>query len=181
VHKEFGLAHLKRGDRRQALAELLMTALVAPEDVETLARIGQIHLDDGRHAEAEVVLRRVVARAPDRVRSRFALGMTLLGLGRTEEGQAELAAFRRLTVARRKAEAQKIEFETLLRNAERSASDGRLDEAIASLERAAVIVDDDPRVYRLLASVYGALGRTEDQARALAAYERVAGTRAVAP
>jgi Flp pilus assembly protein TadD len=114
VHKDLGLAHLLRGRRQQALAELLMTALFAPEDLETLARIGQIHLDDGRYIRAEAVLRRVVARAPDMARARFALGTTLLRLGRTEEGQEELAAFRRLSVSSLEAERQKIEFERLL-------------------------------------------------------------------
>jgi tetratricopeptide (TPR) repeat protein len=119
VHKELGLAHLLRGSRQQALAELLMTARFSPDDPETLARIGQIHLDDGRYADAEAVLRRVVARAPDLARARFALGTTLLRLGRTKEGQEELAAFRRLSVSTLEAERQKIEFERLLRNAER--------------------------------------------------------------
>jgi tetratricopeptide (TPR) repeat protein len=181
AHKELGFAHLLRGRRQRALAELLVTALFAPEDLETLARIGQIHVDEGRYADAETVLRRVVARAPEMARARFALGTTLVRLGRTEEGLAELGAFRRLNVSRWEEERRKIEFETLLRNAERSAGDGRLDEAIASLERAAAIVVDAPRVYELLASVYGRLGRIDDQQRARAAYERLAGTRAVEP
>jgi tetratricopeptide (TPR) repeat protein len=181
VHKELGRALVRRGSRQQALAELLMTALFAPDDLETLVRIGQIHLDDERYADAEAVLRRVVARAPDLAQARFALGTTLLRLGRTAEGQVELATFQRLNVSRLEAERQTIEFETLLRNAERSAGDGRFDEAIASLEQAAAIVDDDPRVYQLLASAYATLGRTNDHARALAAYERLAGKRAVEP
>ena len=179
VHRELGLAQLRRGSRQQALAELLMTALFAPDDLEALARIGQIHLDDGRYAEGEAVLRRVVARAPDLARARFALGTTLLRLGRTAEGREELAAFQRLRASRLKEERQKVEFETLLRNGERSASDGRFDDAIASLEQAVAIVDDNPRVYQLLASAYGKLGRTDDRARALAAYERLAGKQAV--
>ena len=177
VHKELGLVHMRRGSRRQALAELLITALFAPGDLETLAAIGQIHLDDGRYVEAEAVLRPVVARAPDLARARFALGTTLLRLGRTAEGQAELDAFRRLRVSTLEGERRKIEFETLLRKAEQSVSDARFAEAIASLEQAAAIVDDDPRVYELLASAYGKLGRTDDRARALAAYERLAGKR----
>jgi tetratricopeptide (TPR) repeat protein len=111
VHKELGFAHLLRGSRQLALAELLMTALFAPDDLETLLGIGQLHLDDGRYAEAETVLRRVVARAPDRAQARFALGTTLLRLGRVEEGQAELAAFQRLLVSKREAEREKVELE----------------------------------------------------------------------
>lgn len=120
VHKDLGLAHLLRGSRRQALAELLMTARFSPDDLETLARIGQIHLDDGRYADAEAVLRRVVARAPDMARARFALGTTLLRLGRAEEGQAELAAFRRLSASMLEAERRKIEFERRPANVEAS-------------------------------------------------------------
>jgi tetratricopeptide (TPR) repeat protein len=179
VHRDLGAAHMLRGLRQQALAELLIAERFEPNDLETLARIGQIHLDDGRYAHAEAVLRRVVARAPDRARARFALGTTLVRLGREKEGQAELAAFRRLTASRLEAERQKIEFERLLRLAERSVGDKRFDEAIALLERAAAIVDDDPRIFELLASAYGGQGRTDDRARAMAAYERLAGKRAV--
>jgi tetratricopeptide (TPR) repeat protein len=111
THKELGFAHALHGNRQQALAELLMAAFLAPDDLETLARLGQIHLDDGRYADAEAVLRRVVDRAPDLARARFALGTTLLRLGRTEEGQAELAAFKRLSASRREAEVQKVQSE----------------------------------------------------------------------
>jgi hypothetical protein len=54
-------------------------------------------------------------------RARFALGTTLLKLGRAEEGQAELAEFRRLSLSRLEAERRKIQSERLLGNAERSA------------------------------------------------------------
>jgi Flp pilus assembly protein TadD len=179
VHKDLGLAHILRGRRRQALAELLVSARLAPNDMETLARIGQIHLDDRRYAAAEVVLRKVVTRAPDMARARFALGTTLLRLGRVEEGRAELAAFRGLSVSSLEAERRRIEFERLMRSAEQFLRDARVADAIASLEQAAALVDDDPRVHELLASAYGKLGRTDDRARALATYQRLAGKRAV--
>jgi tetratricopeptide (TPR) repeat protein len=179
VHKDLGLAHILRGRRRQALAELLVSARLAPNDMETLARLGQIHLDDRRYAEAEAVLRKVVTRAPDMARARFALGTTLLRLGRVQEGQAELAAFRALSVSSLEAERRRIEFEKLMRNAEQFLGDARVADAIALLEEAAALVDDDPRVHELLASAYGTLGRTSDRARALAAYERLAGKRAI--
>ena len=121
VHKELGLAYTLSGSRQLALAELLLTALFAPDDVETLAGIGQLHLDDGRYSEAEAVLRRVVARAPDRAQARFALGTALLRLGREEEGRAELDAFQRLLVSKRESEHQKVESEMQLRNAEQPA------------------------------------------------------------
>lgn len=116
VHRELGEAYLIHGQRRRALAELLVTAIFAPDDLDTMARLGQIHLDDGRYEVAEAVLRRVVARAPDRARARFALGTTLLRLGRAEEGKAELAVFRRLTAAKLEAERQQVDLEHLGRN-----------------------------------------------------------------
>jgi len=181
VHKELGLAYLRVGSRPQALAELLMTAFFAPDDMETLARIGQLHLDEERYADAEVVLRQVVARAPDLDQSRFALGTALIRLGRTEEGRAELQAFQRLSERKRRAEARKVEIETLLANAERAAHEGRLEEAIATLEQAAALDDGEPRVYEVLASVYEKQGRTEDQAGALAMRDRLAKARPVEP
>jgi len=181
VHKEIGLAYLKIGSRPQALAELLVTAFFAPDDVETLARIGQIHLDDERYADAEAVLRQVVARAPDLDQSRFALGTALIRQGRTEEGREELLVFQRLSAAKRRAEARKVELETLLHSAEQAVGEGRLDEAIASLEQAASLDDGEPRVYEVLASVYEKQGRPDDRASALAIRDRLAAERPAEP
>jgi tetratricopeptide (TPR) repeat protein len=173
MHKVLGLAHLHSGHLPEAFVELLMAALLAPEDPETLATIGQIHLDEGRYEPAEVILRRAVALEPRLAQARFALGTTLVRLGRAAEGREQLAEFQRLRDEELRAERREYAFETLLRDAERHASEGRLEEAIAALEQAAAINAADPRVYQQLASVYAKLGRLEDRARAQATYERL--------
>lgn len=99
AHKDVGLAQMRRGARQEALVELTMALLLGGEDGETLATIGQIHLDAGRYDAAEPVLRRAVALAPELPQARFALGTTLVRLGRGEEGRAELAEFQRLRSA----------------------------------------------------------------------------------
>ena len=96
AHKDLGLAYTRRGRPAQALLELVMTALLGMEDADTLAAIGQIHLDAGRLAEAEVVLQRAVAMQPDLSQARYALGTTLVRLGRAAEGKQHLAEFQRL-------------------------------------------------------------------------------------
>ena len=99
LHKDLGLAHMRQGSREAALVELLMTLLLGLEDGETLATIGQIHLETERYEAAEAALRRAIALAPDLAQARFALGTTLVRLGRAEEGREQLAEFQRLRTA----------------------------------------------------------------------------------
>jgi tetratricopeptide (TPR) repeat protein len=99
AHKDAGLAYTRLGRPNEALLELLMTALLGLEDAETLAAIGQMHLDAGRLADAEAVLRRAVALQPDRAQARYALGTALVRLGKTEEGREHLTEFQRLRTA----------------------------------------------------------------------------------
>jgi Flp pilus assembly protein TadD len=96
AHKDLGLAYARLGRQNLALVELVTTALLGLEDAETLAAIGQIHLEAGRFADAEEILRRAVARQPDLPQARYALGTALVRLGRAEEGKEHLAEFQRL-------------------------------------------------------------------------------------
>ena len=89
--------------------------------------------------------------------------------------------FQRLSAAKRRAEARKVELETLLHSAEQAVGEGRLDEAIASLEQAASLDDGEPRVYEVLASVYEKQGRPDDRASALAIRDRLAAERPAEP
>ncbi|MBI4521351.1 MAG: tetratricopeptide repeat protein [Gemmatimonadetes bacterium] len=96
AHRSLGLAYHQAGRDVEALVELLVASRLGQEDAETLAVMGQIHLNAGRLTMAETVLRRAVAMAPDSAGARYALARTLLRLGKEEEGQQQLAEFRRL-------------------------------------------------------------------------------------
>ena len=96
AHRSLGLAYHTVGRDIEAMTELLVASRLGLEDAQTLAVMGQIHLDAGRLAPAEAVLRRAVATAPDSQRARYVLARTLLRLGKTEEARQHLAEFRRL-------------------------------------------------------------------------------------
>jgi predicted Zn-dependent protease len=96
AHKDLGLALVRIGRDDEALVELLMTTLLGVEDVETMTAIGQIHLGAERFDAAEVTLRRAVAMDPKNPQARYALGSTLMRVGKTAEGKQQLDEFQRL-------------------------------------------------------------------------------------
>ena len=99
AHKDLGLAYVRIGRDDEALVELLMTTLLGVEDVETLTAIGQIHLGAERFDAAEATLRRAVATDPKYSQARYALGTTLMRVGKTVEGKQQLDEFQRLRSA----------------------------------------------------------------------------------
>ena len=99
VHKDLGLAYTRLGRQDHALVALLLSAIIGVEDAETLAAIGQIHLDARRYPLAERVLRRAVAMQPDLPQAQYALGTTLIRLGQSDEGKQHLSEFQRLRAA----------------------------------------------------------------------------------
>ena len=115
THKDLGLAYFRFGRADEALVELLMTSLLGVEDVETLATIGQIHLMADRFEAAEAVLRRAVAADPKNAQSQYALGSTLMRVGKADEAKQHLDAFRRLRTEALKEQQRKFEQEALPR------------------------------------------------------------------
>lgn len=96
AHRSLGLAYHRAGRDVEALVELLVSSHLGQEDAETLAVMGQIHLNAGRLTMAETMLRRAVAIAPAFAPARYALARTLLDLHKEEEGKQQLAEFERL-------------------------------------------------------------------------------------
>jgi len=169
AHLDAGLAYWRSGDHARSLLSLLLASVLDPDDPESLAAIGQIHLDDGRLAEAEAALRRSVALAPEREQSRFALGRTLVLSGQAEEGRAELAAFADLTRKNLAIARDNFTLDKLTEQAEALAAQGRYDEAASLWEQA---VDREPETvsHRVaLADVLMAGGNPEAALRQLEA------------
>jgi tetratricopeptide (TPR) repeat protein len=99
AHKALGIAQMRVGRNNDAMAELLLATLLGMEDPETLTAIGQIHLGADRFEAAESVLRKAVAQDPRNSQARYALGMTLTRLGRTDEAKVQLDEFKKLRSA----------------------------------------------------------------------------------
>jgi tetratricopeptide (TPR) repeat protein len=161
AYLDLGLAYWRSGDHRRSLLALLLASVLDPDDPESLAAIGQIHLDAGRLGQAEAALRRAVALAPNREQAVFALGRTLVRLGREEEGRARLAEFADL--ARKNLEDAREEFtlDKLTEEAEARAEQGQYAEA-AGLWREVVDLEPGRASYRIaLADVLAAGGRQD--------------------
>ncbi|HET8944244.1 MAG TPA: tetratricopeptide repeat protein [Dehalococcoidia bacterium] len=96
AHKDLGAAFLRIGRVDEALTEFLMTLFLGGEDAVTVSAIGQIHLAAERFDAAERALRRAVALNPANPQARYALGNTLIRIGKTSEGMQHLKEFERL-------------------------------------------------------------------------------------
>lgn len=99
AHTDLGLALTRVGRSREALVELVMAAIIGPDDAEALTAIGEIHFDAGNYAAGETVLRRAIAATPTYAKARYLMGQTLTRLGRTRESQDQLAEYDRLRAA----------------------------------------------------------------------------------
>ena len=96
AHKDLGFAFLRIGRDDEALTELLMALFLGGEDAATLSAIGRIHLAAERFDAAERTLRRAVTLDPAYPQARYALGNTLIRMGKTSEGMQHLREFDRL-------------------------------------------------------------------------------------
>jgi Flp pilus assembly protein TadD len=144
------------GRQDQALIELVMASLLGVEDAETLGVMGQLHLNASRYTTAEAVLRRAVALQPDAAQPRYALGSTLLRLGKTDEAKSQLAEFQRLRAAALDEQRHTFEIESLVHEANLHSNAGRHEQAVAVWR---TIVEREPRRADRLAGLGGALVR----------------------
>lgn len=167
AYLELGLAYWRSGDHRRSLLALLLSSVLDPGDAESLAAIGQIHLDAGRFRTAEAALRRAVALNPDRPQARFALGRTLVRLGQVEEGRAHLAVFADVRRKHLASQRETFTLDTLIEEASRLAEQGQYDQA-ASLWEKVIALAPGRTAHRLaLADVLMAGGNPEAALRHL--------------
>lgn len=96
AHKDLGFAFLRIGRADEALTEFLMALFLGSEDAATVSAIGRIHLAAERFDAAERTLRRAVALSPTNPQARYALGNTLIRMGKTSEGMQHLTESDRL-------------------------------------------------------------------------------------
>ena len=90
ARKLLGMTLLGTGDPRGAELELKAALRLSPGDGAVPALLGRAYSRGGRHELAVDTLRQVLERDPANVEARIDLGTSLLALGRTDEGIAEL-------------------------------------------------------------------------------------------
>ena len=109
AHKDLGFAFFRVGRADEALTEFLVAVFLGGEDGATVSAIGRIHLAAERFDAAERTLRRAVALNPTDPQARYALGNTLVRMGKTAEGMQHLREFERLRSSTR--DDQRRQFE----------------------------------------------------------------------
>jgi predicted Zn-dependent protease len=101
--------------------------------------MAQVHLQEGRYADAVESSRRALDLDADHRQARYALATSLLRLGRTEEGQKELETFQHLQAEDAAAHARELELGGLKREASESSAGGDHEKAVALLRKALLL------------------------------------------
>ena len=131
--------------------------------------LARVHLQADRNEDALAVLRKVLAEAP---RNRHALALERTarlqaGLPESESGRFRSASFEPQAYDPWEDEVLTRRVETPLARAIRFLSRGRAERAVTILEREHEADPTDHMVLLNLVEAYGALGRTQDEQRAL--------------
>jgi predicted Zn-dependent protease len=132
------------GEDVQARAELEIALLVDPRDVDALTALGQVHLREGRLADAVDVSRQALVIDPGHREARYVHATSLIRIGNTDEGTAEMQVFQRLQAEDSEVRARTFELGRLRREASVSRAAGDYVKAVALLQRALVLEPRSP-------------------------------------
>jgi tetratricopeptide (TPR) repeat protein len=139
AHQSLGETYLRLGRHDEALVEFAMTLMLATGRADAYAGMAEVHLKEGRYADAVEASRRALELDVDHRQARYSLATSLLRLGRTEEGQAELATFQRQQTEDAAAHARELELGGLKREASESSASGDHEKAVALLRKALLL------------------------------------------
>jgi Flp pilus assembly protein TadD len=96
LRREFAGAFVATGRFDDAFAEFVAALLIAPDDADVLAAVGQMLLDTDRAGDAIAPLRRALAVKTDRYQTHYALAVALSRAGQADEAAREFERFERL-------------------------------------------------------------------------------------
>jgi tetratricopeptide (TPR) repeat protein len=92
AHLQLAVAHRRRGELDQAIAEMERVTRMFPDYVEVQIPLGGFYLDKGDTAKAHALFARLVAVAPGNPEARYYYGVSLMYRGEVETGLSELDA-----------------------------------------------------------------------------------------
>lgn len=152
-----GIGRLKRGQACNAVAPLERARAAAPRMPEARLELASAYLSCRRAPEAERELQQLCRLTPNSAAAWYALGSAQLAQGKKKEaGEA---------FARLQALGDSVELHLLI--AEAAQLDKRHDDALAELDKAALLATDDPRIPRLKARALWKARRYEEARPAL--------------
>ena len=142
AHQALGDTYARLGRSDEAIAELAVTLILDPAQTAAYVSMGQVHLGDGRYAEALEASRRALAREAEHKEAQYMLATSMIRLGRTEEGSKELQVFQRLQAQDAAEKSRQFELGALRRQAQVSAAAQDHQKAIELLSKA-LLLDRD--------------------------------------
>jgi tetratricopeptide (TPR) repeat protein len=141
AHHELAEMYFRVGRLDDALAEHTVALMIDPRRADSHVGVAQVHLREGRFAEAAAAAKRASELAADHKEARYVLATSLLRLGRADEGNRELQEYQRLQNAATARQSKQLEIGALRRDATVSAASGDHARAVALLQKA---LDADP-------------------------------------
>ena len=166
AHRTLGEAYSQLGRDDEALAELIAASLIDPADPQTHAERAQIHLRNGRYEAAAVAARAALERDPSSPGALYALGASLLRLGRAAEGTDAIERFQSNQTAARARDQQAWDLKQLRQVAGMHAERGEFGDAAARL-REALTLEPTVDAYLSLGVVLKRGGRPREALEAL--------------
>jgi tetratricopeptide (TPR) repeat protein len=138
AHRELGKVYFRQGDDVKARAEFEVALLLDASDVEAYTSLGQIHLRGGRLQEAADLSRQALEIDPGHREARYVHATSLLRMGNTGQGTAEMQVFQRLQAEDGEARTRAFELGRLRRDASVALAGGDSANAVALFRRVLV-------------------------------------------
>ena len=142
AHQRLGDMYASLGRYDEAVAEFAVVLMLNPKQAAAYAAVAQVYLRNGRYADAVEASRRAVEIDPANQQGRYALGTSLMRLGRTDEGTKEFDAYQRVQTEIAAAQLRARKLDGLRRNASVSVASGDHEKAISLLREALDLAPD---------------------------------------
>jgi tetratricopeptide (TPR) repeat protein len=162
-----GDLYLRRGQATEALAEFGTLVSAVPDKAAPLYRLADAHLKLGNFSEAATAAAKALKIDPQERKAHYVMGLALTRMGRTDEGQKELAEYSKQEA---KAQAELNEQRDILvsnRGAAALVLDGRGEDAIAAFRKSIEEHRSSGALRLNFGLALGLLGRHEQAVSAL--------------
>ena len=136
AHRQLGEIRFLQGRDEEALAEFLIATWLDPRDARAYAAAGQVQVRLLKYADAAGAFERALSLDSSLREARYALGTSLMRLGRTDDAKRELETFQRQQAEAETAGQLAFQLDALRREGSKNLVAGAFDQAIASYEQA---------------------------------------------
>jgi tetratricopeptide (TPR) repeat protein len=148
AHRQLGEIYFLQGRDEQALAEFVAATWLDPRDAKAYAATGQVHARLLKYGDAAVALERALSLDSSLREARYALGTSLMRLGKTEEAKRALEVFQQQQADAEAAGQRAFQLDALRREASKNLLAGAFDQAIATYVEALKLEPDSVRSRR---------------------------------